>query len=56
MQLIMKSLLANDIEDAISQGFLDCVACGVCSYVCPSKIELDEIFCESKATLAKEDV
>ena len=37
---IMKSLHADDIEDALGYGILDCCRCGLCSYVCPSKIEL----------------
>jgi Na+-transporting NADH:ubiquinone oxidoreductase subunit A len=40
---IMKALLSEDIEDALSYGILDCCRCGVCSYVCPSKIELTKI-------------
>jgi Na+-transporting NADH:ubiquinone oxidoreductase subunit A len=27
---------------------LDCVECGLCSYVCPSKIELCQTFQETK--------
>ena len=53
-QLIMKSLLANDVEDAIHQGFLDCTDCGLCTYVCPSKIELDSISRDAKDKLVKE--
>lgn len=40
---IMKSLLGDDIEDALSYGLLDCCRCGLCSYVCPSKIDLTQI-------------
>jgi len=40
---IMKALLSDDIEDALSYGLLDCARCGLCSYVCPSKIELVQI-------------
>jgi Na+-transporting NADH:ubiquinone oxidoreductase subunit A len=39
----MKALLSDDIEDALSYGLLDCARCGLCSYVCPSKIELVQI-------------
>ena len=28
----------------IEKGFLDSVECGLCTYVCPSKIELNDIF------------
>lgn len=40
---IMKALLSDDIEDALSYGLLDCCRCGLCAYTCPSKIELTTI-------------
>ena len=40
---IMKALLSDDIEDALSYGLLDCCRCGLCSYACPSKIELTKL-------------
>lgn len=40
---IMKALLSDEIEDALSYGLLDCCRCGLCSYACPSKIELTKI-------------
>ncbi|CCK81032.1 4Fe-4S dicluster domain-containing protein [Desulfobacula toluolica] len=40
---IMKALMSDDIEDALSYGLLDCCRCGLCSYACPSKIELTKI-------------
>ncbi len=40
---IMKALLSDDIEDALSFGLWDCTRCGLCSYCCPSKIELTQI-------------
>ena len=40
---VMKALLSDDIEDALSYGLLDCCRCGLCSYACPSKIELTKI-------------
>ena len=52
-QLIMKAILAGDIESATEQGFLDCSDCGLCTYVCPSKIELDHIFKKEKNRIAK---
>ncbi|MDY6903876.1 MAG: 4Fe-4S dicluster domain-containing protein [Thermodesulfobacteriota bacterium] len=41
-QFTMKSLVADEIEEALSHGLLDCVECGLCSYVCPSKVDLCE--------------
>ncbi len=43
---IMKALFSDDIEDALSYGLLDCCRCGLCSYTCPSKIELTKILSE----------
>lgn len=43
-QFMYKSLLAGEIEEALSHGLLDCVECGLCTYVCPSKIELSTTF------------
>ena len=40
---IIKALLSDDIEDALSYGLLDCCRCGLCSYACPSKIELTKL-------------
>jgi Na+-transporting NADH:ubiquinone oxidoreductase subunit A len=40
---IMKSLYSDEIEEALELGLLDCSKCGLCSYACPSKIELKEI-------------
>jgi len=40
---LMKALLSDDIEDALNCGLLDCSRCGLCSYACPSKIELTQI-------------
>ena len=40
---IMKSLLGDDIEDALALGLLDCCQCGLCAFVCPSKIEVTRV-------------
>ena len=37
---IMKALHSDEVEEALSLGMLDCCQCGLCSYTCPSKIEL----------------
>lgn len=53
-QYIHKSYKAGDIEDVISHGVLDCAECGLCAYVCPSKIELADDMKAAKAQLEKE--
>jgi Na+-transporting NADH:ubiquinone oxidoreductase subunit A len=40
---IMKALHSDEIESALAYGLLDCCRCGLCSYTCPSKIELATI-------------
>ncbi len=40
---IMKALYADDIEDALELGLMDCCRCGLCSFTCPSKIELTQL-------------
>ena len=40
---IMKALHSDEIENALELGLLDCCRCGLCSYACPSKIELTKI-------------
>ncbi len=40
---LMKSILAHDIEEMESLGIADCAECGLCTHVCPSKIEFGEI-------------
>lgn len=40
---IMKALEADEVEEALELGLLDCCGCGLCSFTCPSKIELTQI-------------
>jgi len=47
-QFTYKTILADEIEEALDHGLLDCVECCLCTYVCPSKIELKTIFKETK--------
>ena len=53
-QFTYKSILADDVEEALSHGLLDCVECGLCTYVCPSKIELCSAFKAAKAAYYRE--
>jgi len=41
-QFTLKSILAGEVEEALSHGLLDCVSCGLCTYVCPSKIDIND--------------
>jgi Na+-transporting NADH:ubiquinone oxidoreductase subunit A len=53
-QMAYKAILAEEVEEYLEHGLLDCVECGLCSYVCPSKIELAKTFIDTKAAYAKE--
>ncbi len=53
-QFTMKCLVADEVEEALAHGLLDCAECGLCTYACPSKIQLREVFREAKAQYYKE--
>ncbi len=53
-QLTHKAILAGEVEEALAHGLLDCVECGLCTYVCPSKIELTASLQGAKAAYRKE--
>lgn len=45
---------AGELEDAEAWGLSDCLACGCCSYVCPSSIPLAHYLLHGKGALAQE--
>ena len=53
-QFTMKCLAADEVEEALAHGLLDCAECGLCTYACPSKIELCQLFKKAKANYYKE--
>jgi electron transport complex protein RnfC len=40
-------------EDMEAMHLMDCMLCGSCSYVCPSKIPLSQLFQAGKTALRK---
>ncbi|PIE63025.1 MAG: NADH-quinone reductase [Desulfobacter postgatei] len=44
---IMKALHADELEEAVGLGLMDCCKCGLCSFTCPSKIELTRILSDA---------
>ena len=48
-QLAFKAIQVGEVEEYLAHGLLDCVECGLCSYVCPSKIELTATLKKAKA-------
>jgi Na+-transporting NADH:ubiquinone oxidoreductase subunit A len=53
-QFTMKCLVADEVEEALAHGLLDCAECGLCTYACPSKIELRDVFRAAKVSYYKE--
>jgi len=51
---IMKALHSDEIETALEYGLLDCCRCGLCSYTCPSKIELTKILSDGMDSYYKD--
>jgi Na+-transporting NADH:ubiquinone oxidoreductase subunit A len=52
---LMKSILANDLEEMDGLGLHDCAECGLCTFVCPSKIEFGEIISGGIQDFLKEE-
>ncbi len=55
-QFIMKTAQANEMEEVIEMGLLDCTLCGLCSMVCPSKINLVQLFSMTKNLYYKDRI
>jgi len=53
---LLRSLTAGDIEDSISLGLLDFTEeeAALCTYICPSKIEFDELLKQGLAAYQRE--
>ncbi|ANQ83601.1 electron transport complex protein RnfC [Azoarcus olearius] len=56
MPLDMAALIKHgDLAASVDIGLKDCIGCGTCSYVCPSKIPLVHYFNHAKGELAAQD-
>ena len=50
--VVMNNALdANDLDEAVIVGLLDCIECGSCSYMCPGRIKLTQRFRVGKQRL-----
>ena len=49
--VLHKAIYAKDLERAIDVRVDLCIECGLCSYVCPSKIDLRQQFVDAKAEI-----
>ena len=45
------ALEADDLDEAVGSGLLDCIECGSCSYMCPARIKLTQRFRVGKQRL-----
>jgi electron transport complex protein RnfC len=45
------ALNADDLDEAVNTGLLDCIECGSCSYNCPARIKLTQRFRAGKQRL-----
>jgi electron transport complex protein RnfC len=45
------ALEADDLDEAVKTGLLDCIECGSCSYMCPARIKLTQRFRAGKQRL-----
>jgi Na(+)-translocating NADH:ubiquinone oxidoreductase A subunit len=53
-QVIHRYLHRDRIDDAVKVGLESCVDCNICTFVCPSKIELQRQFADARARVAEE--
>jgi electron transport complex protein RnfC len=49
-----KLIQQSRFQEAEKLGVLDCMECGTCSYICPSKINLVHLFKFAKAKILSE--
>ena len=49
--LMIRALKANKLDEAVHFGLMDCVECGICSYVCPARLKLVQRFKVGKQLL-----
>ena len=50
--VVMNNALdADDLDEAVHTGLLDCIECGSCSYICPGRIKLTQRFRSGKQRL-----
>ncbi|MFA6624832.1 MAG: 4Fe-4S dicluster domain-containing protein, partial [Bacilli bacterium] len=50
---IQMALVSNDLERMIALDADKCVGCGLCSYVCPSRIDVTQNVLKAKALVIK---
>ena len=51
---IHKQIYQNALDEAARGGLTLCIDCGLCSFVCPSKIDMATQFREAREILRRE--
>lgn len=51
---INQAVLAKNIEEQLALAANKCIECGLCSYVCPSRIDLTKAMGQAKANIKKQ--
>lgn len=54
-EYLMRALHINDLEEAERLGLPDCSECGLCSFVCPSKINFSTMISDGIETILQEE-
>jgi electron transport complex protein RnfC len=50
-----RRIASADLSGAVDFGLKDCIACGCCAYVCPSRIPLVQYFNHAKGEMASQE-
>ena len=48
-QMMAKAVKSNKFDSFAGLGGMECIECGCCTYVCPAKIPLTQLFKHGKA-------
>ena len=43
-EAMWRMMMVGFLKEAQDQGLQDCISCGICSYVCPSRVPLAQSF------------
>lgn len=52
--MMVRSLKANNFDEAKKFGLMDCIECGCCSYVCPANVRLVQRFRLGKSVIRQQ--
>ena len=52
--MMVRSLKADNFDEAKKFGLMDCIECGCCSYVCPANVRLVQRFRLGKSVIRQQ--